>query len=118
MEPPDHMRLPIREVFQETVAQQARYIPPVVITFVRDLFLKYRADRNYGCEGIPKNQELKEELMTQLPQGRCKKDHCDPADFYDRREQLKDPQIGHREKPNSAVTRAKQHIGVLSQRIE
>jgi len=56
--------------------------------------------------------------MTQLPQGRCKKDHCDPADFYDRREQLKDPQIGQREKPNSAVTRSKQHIGVLTQRIE
>ena len=44
LQAPDHVQLPVGKMLEEAVADEPRYILPVVVTFVSNLFLQNRAD--------------------------------------------------------------------------
>src|SRR5712691_4967448 len=71
LQPPDHMQLPIRKVFQEAVAHQPGHILPIVISFVGQFFLQHRTDRNHRRKPIPEQHELKKECPAQGAKGSC-----------------------------------------------
>jgi len=52
LQPPDHVELAVREVFEEAVTHEPDHILPVVIPFVGELFLQHRADGNDRGKGI------------------------------------------------------------------
>src|SRR5712664_801282 len=58
LQPPEHMHLPVRKMFEKTVADQAHHVLPIVITFVGDFFLQHRPDGDNRCEGVSEQQEL------------------------------------------------------------
>src|ERR1700692_1860140 len=47
LKPPDHVQLPVREMFEEAVRHQAGHVLPVAVPLVGKFFLQDGADRNH-----------------------------------------------------------------------
>ena len=71
-------------MLQEAVADQPRYVLPVVVPLVGDLFLQHGADGNDRSKSVAKEQELQEEFTAQNAVTRGESDRNHPAELDDR----------------------------------
>src|SRR5216683_3954909 len=117
-QPPDHVQLPVRKMFEEAIADKTDYVLPVVIPLVGNFFLQDGADGDHRRKRIPEYEELQEKFPAQHTQTSCKNDCYDPHDLDDRREQFKQPQIGESKATNPAVTRPEEHIPVRPEHVQ
>src|SRR6266849_5308167 len=118
LQPPEHMHLPVRKMFEKTVADQAHHVLPVVITFVGDFFLQHRPDGDYRCECVSEQQELQKKCAAQDAERGGENNGDDAQDLNDRRCTLKQPQVRKRKKSDPAVARTKQHAARRPQYVE
>ena len=118
LQPPDHVHLPVRKMFEETVADQPHDVLPVVVPLVGDFFLQDRADGNHGGKRIPEDEELQKEFAAQNTERSRKNDGGNPRKFEHRSEQLKDPQVGQGKTTDPAVTRPEKHVAIGPQHVQ
>src|SRR6266446_33103 len=109
LQPPEHMHLPVRKMFEKTVADQAHHVLPVVVALVGDFFLQHGADGDYRRKRISENQELQKKRTAQDAEQDGKNDGDDSQDLDNRCGKLKQPQVRERKKSDSAVARTKEH---------
>src|ERR1700730_3715317 len=93
LKPPDHVQLPVREMFEETVRHQAGHVLPVAVPLVGKFFLQDGADRNHRGERVTKNHELNEKTAAEVAQNRRDNNRDDSTQLYNRRNQFVDPKI-------------------------
>ena len=112
LQPPDHVHLPVRKMFEEAVADEPHHVLPVVVPLVSDFFLQDRADGNHGGKRIPEDEELQKEFAAQNTERNRKNDGGDPGELEHRSEQLKDPQVRQSKTANPAVARPEKHVAI------
>src|SRR5713226_4908252 len=118
LQPPDHVELAVREVFEEAVTHQPDHILPVVIPFVGELFLQHGPDGNDRGKGIAENHKLQKKFPAQNTEP-CRQRNGHKATQFDRRSQkFEEPQIGKREPADPAVARPEEHVAVLPEHVE
>src|SRR5438067_9620051 len=81
LQPPDHVHLTVRKMFEEAVADEPRDVLPVVIPLVGNLFLQDGADGNHGGKRIPEDEELQKEFAAQNTERNRKNDGGDPGEL-------------------------------------
>src|SRR5882762_2533828 len=118
LQPPDHVQLPIGKMLEEAVADEPRYILPVVVALVGNLFLQNGTYGDHCGKRIPEYEEFEEKFPAQHAQPRCQNDSCDPRDLHDRSEQLKQPKIGEGQATDPAIARPEEHIAIRPQNIQ
>src|SRR4029077_14986002 len=107
LQAPKHVHLPVGKMFEETVADQARHVLPVVVALVGDFFLQNGTDGDHRRESISEQQELQKERAAQDAKHGGKHNGNDSQNFNDRCGELEQPQVRQRKKSDSAVTRTK-----------
>src|SRR5579859_4734327 len=116
-QPPGHVHLSVRKVFQKAVGHQPHHVLPVVVALVRNFYLQYRADGNHRRKRVSKQQKLQKESPAQHSQHRRENDGCESTDFNDRCGQLKQPQIWQRKPADAPVAWPEQHVAARPQHV-
>src|ERR1700730_946876 len=104
---PNHVQLPVREMFEEAIGYQTGYVLPVAVSLIGKFFLQYRADRDHRGKRIAKNQELHEKLMVQITH-HCRDNNRDHStQLYNWRQEFVDPKIRQGHSSYTTVSRPK-----------
>jgi hypothetical protein len=118
LQPPDHVHLPARKMFEQAVADQPRDVLPVVKPLIGNLFLQDRANGNHGGKRIPEDEELQKKLAAQNTKRGSENDGDDSRELEHWGKQLKDPQVGQTETANPGVTRPEKHVAIGPQHVQ
>src|SRR5712692_7032815 len=118
LQPPEHVHLPVGKMFEETVAEQAHHVLPVVIALVGDFFLQDGTNGDHRCERVSKKKELQKKCAAQDAKHGGKNDGDDSHYLDNRCCKLEQPQVRQRKKSDSAVARTKQHAARQPQHVD
>src|SRR6266436_5449713 len=115
---PEHMHLPVRKMFEKTVADQPHHILPIVIALVGDFLLQNSPNGNDSSKGVTKKKKLQKESTAQNAKHESKNNGDDTQNLNHRSGELKHPQIWQRKTTDSAVAGTKQHAARQPQHIK